>query len=93
MAGELYRSTDPELVEERQRATISGIGGNAFINHYRVFLDCAPIEIGDDLQIGPAVQLYSAFHPLDRRARLSGLKSARPIRVGQGVTRPASSVA
>jgi maltose O-acetyltransferase len=129
LAGELYRSTDPELVEERRRAhqllerynattadetairagllrQLFGaagdgvevqprfacdygynirIGHNAFINYNCVFLDCAPIEIGDDLQMGPAVQLYTAFHPLDRRARLSGLESARPIRIGQAV--------
>src|SRR5271166_3833262 len=61
------------------------IGRNAFINYNCVFLDCAPIEIGDDLQMGPAVQLYTASHPLDRRARVSGLESARPIRIGQAV--------
>jgi maltose O-acetyltransferase len=101
LAGELYRSTDPELVEERRRAQhllerynatnaddaairaallrqlfgAAGdgvevqprfacdygynirIGRNAFINYSRnafinyncVFLDCASIEIGDDL--------------------------------------------
>ena len=109
LAGELYRSTDPELVEERRRAQhlldrynatnaddaairaallrqlfgAAGdgveiqprfacdygnnirIGRNAFINYNCVFLDCAPIVIGDDLQVGPAVQLYTAFHPLD----------------------------
>ena len=105
LAGELYRSTDPQLVEERRRAqhllerynatnaddaAIRGallrqlfgaagdgvevqprfacdygynirIGRNAFINYNCVFLDCAPIEIGDDLQMGPAVQLYPRF--------------------------------
>src|SRR3974377_2589210 len=49
------------------------IGRNAFINYNCVFLDCAPIEIGDDLQMGPAVQLYTAFHPLERNTRLSRL--------------------
>jgi maltose O-acetyltransferase len=61
------------------------IGRNAFINYNCVFLDCAPIEIGDDLQMGPAVQLYTAFHPLDRRTRAAGLEYARPIRIGDGV--------
>jgi maltose O-acetyltransferase len=35
--------------------------------------------------MGPEVQLYTALHPLDRRTRLSGLESARPIRIGQAV--------
>jgi maltose O-acetyltransferase len=61
------------------------IGRNAFINYNCVFLDCGPIEIGDDLQMGPAVQLYTGFHPLDRRVRQSGLESARPIRIGDAV--------
>jgi maltose O-acetyltransferase len=61
------------------------IGRNAFINYNCVFLDCAPIEIGDDLQMGPAVQLYTAFHPVDRKTRTAGLEYARPIRIGDGV--------
>jgi maltose O-acetyltransferase len=61
------------------------IGRNAFINYSCVFLDCAAIEIGDDLQMGPAVQLYAATHPLDRRLRGEGLELARPIRIGDGV--------
>jgi maltose O-acetyltransferase len=61
------------------------VGKNAFINYNCVFLDCAPITIGDDLQMGPAVQLYTAFHPLDRQTRTAGLEYARPIRIGDGV--------
>jgi len=61
------------------------IGRNAFINYNCVFLDCAAIEIGDDLQMGPAVQLYTGFHPLDRATRAAGLELARPIRIGDGV--------
>jgi acetyltransferase-like isoleucine patch superfamily enzyme len=61
------------------------IGRNAFINYNCVFLDCAAIEIGDDLRMGPAVQLYTAFHPLDRQTRTAGLEYARPIRIGDGV--------
>src|ERR1044071_346684 len=61
------------------------IGTRAFINYNCVFLDCAPIEIGDDLQMGPAVQLYTACHPLDRQTRIVGLEYARPIRIGDGV--------
>ena len=129
LAGELYRSTDKELVADRRRAqailarynAISNgdpdlllsllrefmgavgdgttimplfmcdygynirLGRNVFINYHCVFLDCAPIEIGHDVQIGPSVQLYTAQHPLDPVVRRSGLESARPIRVGHDV--------
>lgn len=61
------------------------IGRNAFINFSCVFLDCAPIEIGDDLQMAPAVQLYTPEHPLDPAVRRSGLEYARPIRIGNNV--------
>jgi maltose O-acetyltransferase len=61
------------------------IGRNVFINYQCVFLDCAPLEIGDDVQIGPAVQLYTAQHPLDPLIRRSGLESASPIRIGNDV--------
>ena len=61
------------------------LGHRCFINYNCVFLDCAPIEIGDDLQMAPAVQLYAATHPLDRATRAAGLEYARPIRIGSGV--------
>ena len=61
------------------------IGRNAFINFGCVFLDCAEIEIGDDLQMAPMVQLYTPEHPLDPDTRRSGLEYARPIRIGNNV--------
>ena len=61
------------------------IGHRAFVNYKCVFLDCALIEIGDDLQMGPAVQLYTCYHPLERHLRAAGLEAARPIRIGNGV--------
>ncbi|HEY0523839.1 MAG TPA: sugar O-acetyltransferase [Stellaceae bacterium] len=60
-------------------------GRNLFANFNCVFLDCAPIEIGDDVQIGPAVQIYTATHPLDPALRRAGLESALPVRIGSGV--------
>jgi len=61
------------------------LGSRVFINYNCVFLDCAPIEIGDDVLIGPAVQLYTAGHPLEAEARRTGLEWARPIRIGRDV--------
>jgi len=57
-------------------------GRNLFVNYDCVFLDVAPIEIGDDVQIAPAVQLYTATHPLDPAVRRSGLEGGLPIRIG-----------
>ena len=61
------------------------LGNRCFINYNCVFLDCAAIEIGDDLQMAPAVQLYTAYHPLDRATRVAGWEAAKPIRIGDGV--------
>jgi maltose O-acetyltransferase len=60
-------------------------GRNLFVNYDCVFLDCAPIDIGDDVQIAPAVQLYTATHPLDPVERRSGIEGAKPIRIGNNV--------
>ena len=63
------------------------VGRNCFINYNCVFLDCAAIEIGDDLQMAPAVQLYTALvyqgpglvmrikRDLSRRLRADGFSS------------------
>ena len=61
------------------------LGRNVFINYHCVFLDCARIDIGDDVQIGPAVQLYTAQHPTDPGTRRVGLETASPIRIGSNV--------
>ena len=61
------------------------LGRNCFVNYNCVFLDCAAIEIGDDLQMAPAVQLYTAYHPLDRDRRIAGWEAAKPIRIGNAV--------
>ena len=60
-------------------------GQRAFVNFNCVFLDCAPIAIGDDLQMGPGVQLLTAEHPLDPATRRTGVETARPIHIGHGV--------
>ncbi len=39
------------------------IGENSEINYNCVFLDCNRITIGKNALIGPAVQIYTAFHP------------------------------
>ncbi len=59
------------------------IGANSFINYDAVLLDCATITIGDDVSIGPRVQLLTALHPMeDHEARRQRWESAAPITVG-----------
>ncbi|MGD9945254.1 MAG: sugar O-acetyltransferase [Burkholderiaceae bacterium] len=60
------------------------IGARTFVNYDCVMLDCNTIVIGEDVQIGPGVHLYTATHPLDAAARRTGLESAHPITIGDG---------
>jgi maltose O-acetyltransferase len=61
------------------------IGRDTFVNHNCVLLDCNRIEIGDEVQIGPGVQIYTATHPLEAAARRRGLEYALPVIVEDGV--------
>ena len=46
------------------------IGENSEINHNCVFLDCNKIIIGKNALIAPAVQIYTAFHPIRATERI-----------------------
>jgi len=61
------------------------LGDRFYANVGCVFLDCAPISIGNGVLLGPAVQLYAATHPLDAETRRSGLEYALPISIGDDV--------
>ena len=58
------------------------VGARFYANVNCVFLDCAPIEIGDHVLLGPGVHLYTATHPFDSTERRRGLERAKPIVVG-----------
>ncbi|MGE5591703.1 MAG: sugar O-acetyltransferase [Bacillota bacterium] len=128
LAGELYDSSDPELValrlrarrltrqynatteEEAERraeilrelfgavgsATIEPtfrcdyggnirVGRNLYMNFDCVILDCAAVEIGDNVMAGPGVHIYTAYHPLQAAERVKGPELAAPVRIGDNV--------
>ena len=58
------------------------LGDRVFVNMACVFLDAAVITLGDDVQIGPGVQLLTSDHPRDAGERTQGLETARPITIG-----------
>ena len=58
------------------------VGSGTFANFGLVALDVAPIVIGDDVQMGPNVQLLTPTHPLDAGDRRAKWESGRPITVG-----------
>jgi maltose O-acetyltransferase len=61
------------------------VGDNFFANFNCVFLDCNYIKMGDNVFLGPSVQLYAAFHPVDASQRVKGPELASPIIIGNNV--------
>jgi len=60
------------------------VGARSFINFGAVILDSAPVRIGDDVQVGPGVQLVTPLHPLDPVERRTQIEWAKPITIGDG---------
>lgn len=61
------------------------IGARTFINYNLTALDVAAITIGDDVQIGPNVQLLTPTHPVEPKPRRDKLEAAQPITIGDNV--------
>lgn len=60
------------------------LGENVYFNFNCVVLDVCPVRIGDFTLLGPAVQIYSATHPLNA-ARRRGREFGKPITIGSDV--------
>ncbi|MUH58863.1 galactoside O-acetyltransferase [Bifidobacterium sp. GSD1FS] len=61
------------------------IGSNMYANMDCMFLDVAPITIGDNVFFGPRVGLYTPYHPIDAQARNEQLEGGKPIVIGNDV--------
>ena len=61
------------------------VGSGTFINYGLTALDVAPITIGNDVQIGPNVQLLTPTHPIDPELRRNKLEGAKPIVIHNNV--------
>ena len=61
------------------------LGRNVFLNFNCVILDVCEVEIGDQTQIGPGVQILTADHPRDAAERAAGIELGRPIVIGVNV--------
>lgn len=57
------------------------IGARTFVNFGLMALDVAEIKIGDDVQIGPNVQLLTPTHPTDAELRRAKWEAALPITI------------
>lgn len=69
------------------------IGKNCFFNYNCVFLDIAPITLGDSVWLGPNVTLATPMHPLIASERINNeypdgyhdLEYGKPISIGNNV--------
>jgi len=61
------------------------LGKNVFINFNCCILDVCSVTIGDNCMLAPNVQIYTATHPLEYKARNSGKEFAKPISIGNNV--------
>ncbi len=59
-------------------------GPGCFVNFNCVMLDVCAIDVGAHVLFGPAVQVYTASHPLDAVARRTE-EYGRPVRIGEDV--------
>jgi maltose O-acetyltransferase len=59
------------------------LGDDVYLNFNCVFLDCARIEVGENVKLGPSVQLYTAHHPVPAVERNAGPELASPITIGK----------
>ncbi|GAA0677613.1 sugar O-acetyltransferase [Rheinheimera tangshanensis] len=61
------------------------LGKNFYANHHCVILDAAKVRIGDDVLLGPGVQIYTVTHPLDAAQRKTGLEKGLAVTIGNSV--------
>lgn len=61
------------------------VGDNFFANFNCVFLDCNYIRMGDNVFLGPAVQIYAAHHPINAAERIKGPELSTAVTIGNNV--------
>jgi maltose O-acetyltransferase len=61
------------------------IGDHVYLNVLCTILDGNEVHIGHHTMIGPAVQIYTAAHPLEAEARNQGWEVAKPVVIEENV--------
>ncbi len=63
------------------------IGSNFYANFGLTILDCGRVTIGDNVMIGPNVDIYAVTHPIDIASRALGrhISSTGEVRIGNNV--------
>ena len=61
------------------------IGDKVYFNFGCTILDVMEVIIGNNVLVGPSVQIYTAMHPMNWEERASGLEFAKAITIGSDV--------
>lgn len=61
------------------------IGENFYSNYNCIILDCAPVNIGDNVLLAPNVAIYTAGHPIHYEPRNEAFEYAFPVTIGNNV--------
>lgn len=61
------------------------VGDNFLSNYNLTILDIAPVHIGDNVMIGPNVDIYTVNHPLTASGRRANLAQGHPVMIGHDV--------
>ena len=61
------------------------VGDNFYANYDCIFLDVAPITIGNNVMVAPRVCFYAAGHPIAASVRNTGLEFGAPITIEDNV--------
>ena len=61
------------------------LGDHVYMNFGCCILDVMEVRMGNNVMLAPNVQIYTATHPLEARARNSGREYAKAIRIGSDV--------
>ena len=62
------------------------IGKSFYANHNCVILDVNTVKFGNNVLLGPAVQVCTALHPLNHDERISGLEYGLPIEIAHMIS-------
>ena len=60
-------------------------GDNLIVNFDCTILDCNEVHIGNNVLFAPKVQIYTAYHPIDPKVRLTGRELAASVKIGDNV--------
>lgn len=75
----------PDLWHTKRDKGMAYLDEDFYANAYRVMLDVGKIMIGDNVQGGPSVSIYTAGHPIHPQSRKSGYEYGIPVTIGDRV--------